>query len=235
MQEDTPLLNIISFYLTSNEPRYVQGLFRNIELAEEIYPEWVCRVFVSSDIVEENTIKDLKKNENVQVVVRDDDPSYGSLWRLEVADDPTVERFIVRSVECRLSLREKEAVDEWVESGKEFHMIRDHPWQMTPLCTELFGMVVGSYRGVINKSKSFVVSGRHGKPQGICDAFLWGYIWPIAQNSCHVTDPFGSDTYDFPTPERDVDELVLYVGEKFDENDNHSPYQRRLLEHPIKV
>ena len=235
MQEDTPLLNIISFYLTLNEPRYVQGLFRNIELAEEIYPEWVCRVFVSSEGVDETTIRELKDRDNVQVVVRGGDPTYGSLWRLEVADDPTVERFIVRNVECRLSIREKEAVDEWVESGKEFHMIRDHPWQMTPISTELFGMVVGSYNGVTNKAKSFVMSGHHKKPQGICDAFLWGYVWPIAQNSCHVNDPFSADSYDFPTPERDVDELVLYVGEKFDENNNHSPYQRRLLEQPIKV
>ena len=55
MQEDTPLLKVISFALWENEPRYIKGAFRNIELAKELFPDWVCRFFVSTQLIKKNT------------------------------------------------------------------------------------------------------------------------------------------------------------------------------------
>ena len=48
-------------------------------------------------------------------------------WRFTVASDPSVTRYIMRDVDSRLSAREKLAVDEWVRSGRKFHVMRDHP------------------------------------------------------------------------------------------------------------
>ena len=49
------------------------------------------------------------------------------VWRFLVASDKNVERYIVRDIDSRLSVREKQAVDEWIKSGKMFHVMRDHP------------------------------------------------------------------------------------------------------------
>ena len=51
------------------------------------------------------------------------------MWRFLVTDDLSVDYFIVRDVDSRLSLRESLAVMDWtrLHSDKAFHCIRDHP------------------------------------------------------------------------------------------------------------
>ena len=235
MQEDTPLLKVISFALWENEPRYIKGAFRNIELAKELFPDWVCRFFVSTQLIKKNTIKRLDKHDNVEVVPVDENPEDGSLWRFWVADDPSVELFIVRDTDCRLSIREKEAVDEWVESDKEFHVMRDHPFQLSPIVPHLWGMRVGKFKDMKEKTKRFIEGNYHKKRGGLAEAFMWASIWPIAQTNSFIHDPYFSDDSDFPEPKRNTDELSVYVGEKFGQDDKSSPHMRRLLNLGIRV
>ncbi len=42
----------------------------------------------------------------------------GMFWRLLVASDGTVDRFVVRDVDSSLGAREKAAVDEWIALGE---------------------------------------------------------------------------------------------------------------------
>ena len=234
MQEDTPLVKVISFALWQDEPRYVEGAFRNIELAKTIYPDWVCRIFVSSKLIKKTTIERFKTYDNVDVVLVDEDPINGSLWRFLVSDDPSVELFVVRDTDCRLSKREKEAVDQWVDSDKEFHVMRDHPFQMSPIVPNLWGMRVGNFKDMKLKTKRFIDGKYHRTTGGLAEAVMWAYIWPIAQNNSFIHDPFFTKGFDFPE-KRDQEEAVWFVGEKFDENENHSEYKRRFLEHPVRV
>ena len=45
-----------------------------------------------------------------------------------------------RDLDSRLSFREKMAVDEWVESGLRFHVMRDHPsHSMWPMSGGMWG------------------------------------------------------------------------------------------------
>ena len=43
-----------------------------------------------------------------------------------VAGYPTVDRFIVRDSDSRLNSLERFAVQEWIESNKSLHSLRDH-------------------------------------------------------------------------------------------------------------
>ena len=67
----------------------------------------------------------------------------GMFWRFLVADDASVERFIVRDSDSRLNAREAHAVAEWMKSGKKVHTIRDHPNHDRPLNGGLWGGVRG--------------------------------------------------------------------------------------------
>ena len=60
-------------------------------------------------------------------------------WRFLVADDPAVDKFVVRDSDSRLNTRERLAVEEWVQSGKAVHSIRDHPNHDRPLNGGLWG------------------------------------------------------------------------------------------------
>ena len=48
-------------------------------------------------------------------------------WRFLPASDSAVQRFCVRDIDSRLSIREKAAVDDWMKLGEKFHVMRDHP------------------------------------------------------------------------------------------------------------
>lgn len=50
---------------------------------------------------------------------------FGMIHRFTVAADTTVDRYIVRDVDSRLNYRERFAVEEWIQSGKSIHIMRD--------------------------------------------------------------------------------------------------------------
>ena len=51
------------------------------------------------------------------------------LWRFLVADNTSIDYFIVRDVDSRLNVRESFAVQDWITNHKEasIHCMRDHP------------------------------------------------------------------------------------------------------------
>ncbi|HPC77997.1 MAG TPA: hypothetical protein PK811_06665, partial [bacterium] len=44
-----------------------------------------------------------------------------------------------RDTDSRLNPREADAVEEWIESGKSFHIMRDHPQHNVPICGGMWG------------------------------------------------------------------------------------------------
>jgi len=68
-------------------------------------------------------------------------------WRFLVADDNSVDRYMIRDSDSRLNDREKHTVDEWIESGYSVHSIRDHPNHNRPLNGGMWGGVKGSVKG----------------------------------------------------------------------------------------
>ncbi|MDR0479337.1 MAG: hypothetical protein LBH31_05950 [Burkholderiaceae bacterium] len=66
------------------------------------------------------------------------------MWRLLALDDPQAHRILFRDADSVISRREADAVQQWLASGKRFHMMRDW-WAHTELILDgLWGMVAGS-------------------------------------------------------------------------------------------
>merc|ERR1711968_7697 len=70
----------------------------------------------------------------------------GMFWRFLVADDDTVDRFIVRDSDARISLRDAAAVADWEAADSKFtlHCIRDHKNHGYEMNGGLWGGVQGS-------------------------------------------------------------------------------------------
>ena len=49
------------------------------------------------------------------------------MWRFAVVDDQSVDVFIVRDADSRLTSRDAAAVADWLKTAAIFHCIRDHP------------------------------------------------------------------------------------------------------------
>ena len=205
---------VISFSLWGSDPFYIDGAYKNIELAKEIYPDWVCRFYVATKNTTEEVIQKIESDENAEVVRMDEEGTSNSMmWRFTPCDDDDVELFISRDTDSRLSMREKEAVDEWLESDKNFHIMRDHPYHVTAIMGGMWGMKRDAKINMKYKTEKFIAGGYHEDKKGSDQAFLWGVIWPLAMEDNVTHDPFFTENAPFPTVERNPNDVVYYVGE----------------------
>lgn len=123
---------IVSFSLYGDDPKYVVGAHKNIQIINDIMPDWTVKIFTNSKVTSETTIEQLSKYNNTEVI---DPESLGlgeklfysrMFWRyLPFFDDTPC---IARDLDSRLSLREKQYIDKWISSDCDIFIIRDHPW-----------------------------------------------------------------------------------------------------------
>ena len=63
-----------------------------------------------------------------------------TLWRFYPAFYEKDIILIVRDTDSRLNMKEKIAIDNWLNSDKDFHILRDHPWHVTRILAGLWGV-----------------------------------------------------------------------------------------------
>ena len=95
-------MRVVSFSLFGSDPLYTVGTIRNSELMLEIFPEWEMWVY-HDDTVPSEILQILKKN-NVKLIKSEDSGFYRSMWRFYPCGHESVEYFISRDVDSRISL-----------------------------------------------------------------------------------------------------------------------------------
>jgi len=117
---------VISYCLFGDEPAYNVGAIKNAILAQIYMPEWECRFYYHN--IPDSTISILKQLDNVNLVnvKRRTDMSF-TLTRFAVFADETVDVAIVRDTDARISARDILAIEEWIQSDHDFHIMKDHP------------------------------------------------------------------------------------------------------------
>jgi protein O-GlcNAc transferase len=117
---------IISFSLYGWDYKYFRGALCNAELAQIIYPDWICRFYCGTS-VPENIVNQLKSYENTEVILMEENTPYSyMMWRFLPVDEDDVAVTLSRDTDSRLSYREKFCVDIFMESDTLFHSIQDH-------------------------------------------------------------------------------------------------------------
>lgn len=209
---------VISFCLWGNNPTYTIGAIKNAELAKEIYPDWTCRYYIGTSTSTE-IIDKLKSFDNTEVIIMKEEGDWtGMFWRFYAASDDMVDVVIVRDCDSRLNQREKAAVDEWLESDRGFHIMRDHPYHGT----EILGGMWGAKRGTISNIKPMIDEYNKSSFIGVDQNFLREHIYPIVCDNSLIHDEFfiyESDNYqylkNFPTPRQPR----RFVGQAFNQFD----------------
>jgi hypothetical protein len=202
---------VISFSLWGNNPIYTIGAIRNAELSKDIYPDWVCRYYIGKS-TPKDIIEKLNSFDNTEIIEMESDGDWtGMFWRFYAAGDEDVDVVIVRDCDSRVNIREKEAVDEWLNSDKEFHIMRDHPYHTT----EILGGMWGSKKGVVSNIKNLIDTYVKGNFWQVDQNFLKEQIYPQIKNNCLVHDEF-FEKKPFPSKRP----KNLFVGQAFKENDD---------------
>ncbi len=231
---------IISYSIWGNNPVYWKGAIENIKLSSDIYPGWINRFYIDkncdSDLI--NTIV----GDNVEVVLVETSllgetyngtyahSHQGMFWRFLPAEDKDVDIFISRDCDCRLSNREYRAVQEWIESGEKFHIMRDHPYHQAPILGGMWGAkseylreidFIQKIRDWSNLKMKYIL--------GVDQDFLARVIYPIVyDNSLEHSEfniKFLREVRKFPTERLEYE----FVGDSFDENNNRHPEYWKII------
>lgn len=216
-------MKVIAFSVWGGEPRYSHGMVRNAELAPEVYPGWECRVYYPAldRFGPAEEFARLERMSHVRMVPVEAPPDWrASFWRFAAAADPQVEVMISRDADSRLNERERAAVDEWLASGRAFHIMRDHPFHSDAMLAGMWGVRPQLWplaSALVHRIVDWGPEDYYGTDQ----AFLNTEIYPHALADGMLHDAFGlhagsePQVRDFPTPRRGLQ----FVGQQFDAED----------------
>ncbi|KAL9646057.1 hypothetical protein ABK040_007937 [Willaertia magna] len=216
---------VVSFGLYGNKPIYLIGALRNVELIHALLPNWIPR-FYHDNTVPSETLNQLKEmgaelfNQSISTSETIDD-SNGNNTLIKV------DRYIVRDVDSRISVREVKAIEEWIESDFPIHSMRDHPNHNYPFNGGMWGAIKGAIipdnnkgNGRKNSMKEKIIQWEY-KDEYIGDMdFLRFMIYPTLKRKGNMI--LSHDSYNCenwvnsrPFPTRRI--MKEHVGQVFDE------------------
>ena len=232
------VVKIVSMSLYGSEPRYTMGAIRNAELVKETFPGWKLRIYMESPasstprfgLVPRNIVEQLRSlGADIHYIVPEQDFIPPMMWRFLVADDPSVDYFIIRDSDSRLTERDSAAVSAWIRSGKPFHSIRDHPSHANyAVSGGLWGGRTKELRNILRRSWIDLMRGTSSKYLEDMN-FLNSVIWPRVQFHAYCSDSVSCDrwpnSHPFPVARYGYD----HVGQVFNEHDLGRPIDIRIL------
>jgi hypothetical protein len=225
---------VISFSLWGNNITYNIGAIKNAELAKDLYPDFECWFYIHQETVPEDTIKKLQEFNNTKIIFKSGDLNKikPMMWRFESIDDPEVEIMMSRDTDARFLLREKLAVDEWLNSTKLFHIMRDHPHHNFVILGGMFGTKkIPQLPSWSNIMKKIIQEGDRNYDQD----FLRDYIYPIIKNNStihatfHKMEPHAKN---FPINYR---KELYFVGEYVYHDNSRSDYHINELKKSLNL
>lgn len=170
-------MNVISFSLYGDNPKYHNGIIENINLAKDIYPGW--KVWVHYAFIE----KVIKIQDCEMIACSPSKSHKGLFWRFYPMFDKNIDRMIVRDADSRINWREKAAVDEWINSKKPFHIMRDHVDHTAPIMGGMWGCVpknTPDFSSNFTQWSDFEMDGDQ--------KFLRNHVWSWAKNHSMIHD-----------------------------------------------
>jgi hypothetical protein len=179
--------NVIAFSLFGNLPKYCETAIFNAIDQPHIYPNWTCHFHVD-DAVPDHVIRRLEAAGAVIIKAGEKHARVaGTMWRFLSYDTPGLHRIIFRDADSIISSREKSAVEEWVQSDRKFHVMRDAESHTELLMAGLWGCVAGALpamAGLMERSTAQdTQTGRYTD-----QFFLREMVWPIARRNLLTHD-----------------------------------------------
>jgi hypothetical protein len=180
--EQTRERNIISFSLFGRDSKYCETAVLNVQKQPRIYPHWVCRFYVDVSVPDQIIVR--LEGSGAQIMAAEGAATQwpGQMWRFLALNDPLAHRILFRDADSVISRREAGAVEQWISSGKRFHMMRDWGSHTELMLAGMWGVVCGSLPSLEQLMQHFMrapLESRHFADQ----FFLRQYVWPYARTS----------------------------------------------------
>jgi hypothetical protein len=231
-------MKVFSFSIYGDNPIYTIGGVKNAKLIKELFPDWKG-VFYIADDVDKNIVEEIENQGSIVELIDHNKSFTGMFWRFAAISNPNIDVMIVRDCDSRLSERDVLAIQEFMESDKNFHIIRDHPighhypinggmWgcKKTDFTSNLFNIIEkylkDNYSHIYNTSSSKIDSIRNAD-----QIFLKNIIYPMVVNDSLIHDEY----FKFEESSKPINHdrkinNFAFIGESIDENDKPRGDQR---------
>ena len=193
-------MRVISFSVFGPDRMYSLGAVKNAELCRELYPGWVCRIFAGRSIHRDDR-KQLGAMSNVDLVQVAEPEDWSALfWRYLSLGDESADMHLFRDADSRPCRREAAAVDEWLASGQDFHIMRDHKQHWIEILGGMWGCTAEGARRI----RSLLPDPLWNSEPWVDQWWLRDHVYPVARRSMIVHDSIGhipgEGARPFPTP-----------------------------------
>ena len=181
---------LIAYSLYGSEERYTIGAIKNAILATRHFKGYTLRFYTGAS-VPESIKQTLQLFPHVQLV-----DEYGpedhtaKLWRFQALADQDFDVVLSRDADARLTHRERIAHEEFLASGLDFHIMKDHPTGHNYKISA--GMFAARTRAIpADLHETEAAKNYYTQDQD----WLAAYIWPLIKDSTLIHD----ESYETPT------------------------------------
>lgn len=205
---------VISFSLWGSNQTYHIGAIKNAEIALRLYPDFECWFYIHKETIPQEIIDKLNSMNNTKIIFKSgdivDEKCKPRMWRFEPIDDPEVEIMMSRDTDTRILEREVFAANEWLNSDKLFHIMRDHPHHNFTILAGMFGTKkipqIMSWKNIMdyyNKTDNRMYD----------QDFLREYIYPFIKDNSVVHATFHKNETHAKNFPINYDNELKFVGE----------------------
>lgn len=202
-------LNLVSFSLYGQLPRYCEMAVLNVMAVQRHLPDFICRFYLD-DSAPPAVIRRLQAL-GAQCVLLGSRASLmpATFWRFLAMDDEQADCVLVRDVDALIDARDAWCVQDWRQSGQPFHVIRDDCCHTELILAGLLGIRSGVLRGMNQRIERFLQAfGAAGWKRFADQLFLRHAVWPILRRHTWTHDR----VYGFGEQGRCLDGLEQNAG-----------------------
>ena len=185
---NNPQENVIAYCLWGDEPRYLVPLAENVRIVAHLFPGWTIRLYHDATVPQPYLLDLAGRGVQLRTMVLPPNvPVHRKLlWRFEVISDPTVRRFLIRDADSLLTVKERVAVDAWLQSRYWFHAMRDWYTHTDLLLAGMWGGVGNVLPGTARLMQSYTawrVENNHVDQDVLSET-----VWPTIRGQCLIHD-----------------------------------------------
>ncbi len=130
---------VLSFSLFGQRPKYLYGAIKILQQQPTVFPGWTCRFYVAENMISSVT-DELSAGGAEVIIMRPEKLLAGTFWRFLAADEDNLDACLMLDVDSPLLERQKCATDEWLNSDKFYHVLRDHRAHSSKIMGGMWGV-----------------------------------------------------------------------------------------------
>ncbi|KAK3863482.1 hypothetical protein Pcinc_016151 [Petrolisthes cinctipes] len=140
--------------------------------------------------------------------------SIASVWRMGVIGDPLVGRYLNRDADSPILQREVDAVDDWLRSGKCFHIMRDNPVHKVEILAGMWGGCGWWHSEAMPQYRNRLFKWSHRKTSSLSydQQNLALLLWPLMKKSLVSHDSYLCSRYPSTRPFPTRRQNFTFVG-----------------------